>query len=316
MVQKIPYESHFIICKKYKSGINTPQIAKEYGVNPTTIRNILIKNNVVLRSSQTSNRKMKFHTEEIFKLYKKGLSSVEIAKKFNVNNSTILRELRKSGVKIRKGKDYRVYSCNLDFFENLNTEEKAYWIGFIAADGSVNKRKKQSSLTISLSSRDRSHLEKFKTSIKSSHPIRDYKVGEYDVSSVSISSRKLVKDLIKYNIVQNKSLIYSMPKNIPNHLLNHFIRGYVDGDGGFYCGKTKRGYSYHSFEVTSSVTFSKEIQKLLMKECNLNKTKMASTGKAKTVRYSGRRQIRRIHDWIYKNATLWLERKRLTSELD
>lgn len=318
MAQKISNENHATICKKYKDGINTPQLAKEYFVNATTIRSILIKNGIAIRSRPESNRKIKKFEEEITNLYKAGKSSVEIAKKFEVNSTTILRELKSSGTDIKKSGDYRTYYCNFDFFEKMDCEEKAYWVGFIAADGAVVVRQNQSSLTISLSSKDRNHLEKFKKSIESEHKIRDYKINGFDVSSISISNRKLIKDLKQYNIIQNKSLVYSMPENVPDDLLNHFIRGYIDGDGGFYISKrkereTRRACKEYSFEVTSSEFFINDIQKILMKECGLNKTKLKPTGKAFTLKYCGRNQVKKIHDWVYENATLWLERKRLES---
>jgi hypothetical protein len=60
--------------------------------------------------------------------------------------------------------------CDYHFFDKINTEEKAYWLGFIAADGCVTDK---GCLQILLSRKDRDHLELFKKHINGEHPVRD-----------------------------------------------------------------------------------------------------------------------------------------------
>mgnify|MGYP002625860766 CR=1 FL=1 len=47
----------------------------------------------------------------------------------------------------------------------------------------------------------------------------------------SVSSPKMKVDLIRLGAIPNKSLILEFPKDIPNDLIRHFVRGYFDGDG-------------------------------------------------------------------------------------
>jgi intein-encoded DNA endonuclease-like protein len=313
MAQKISNENHAIICKKYKDGINTPQLAKEYFVNATTIRSILIKNGVVVRSRPESNRKIKKFREEITNLYKAGKSSVKIAKKFEVNSTTILRELKSSSTDIKKSGDYRTYYCNFDFFEKMDCEEKAYWVGFIAADGAVVVRQNQSSLTISLSSKDRNHLEKFKKSIESEHKIRDYKTNGFDVSSISISNRKLVKDLKQYNIIQNKSLVYSMPENVPDDLLNHFIRGYMDGDGYVVNWKRKNRNNIKELKVgfCGTTEFLEDLKSCINTNLDLTVGCIYKTSNSPIfcLEYTGVKTSLLIKDYLYNNASKFMQRK-------
>ena len=48
---------------------------------------------------------------------------------------------------------------NRHIFDEINSPEKAYWLGFIVADGYLNDDKNM--LRIKLGNKDKSHLEKF-----------------------------------------------------------------------------------------------------------------------------------------------------------
>jgi len=260
------------------------------------------------------NKFSEFEEQEISLKYLNGESSVVLSKIYNVSYSTILRIIRRNNINVRTQPEaQRKYNCDYNFFEDINTEEKAYWLGFIAADGCVNVRKNQSVLTISLQGKDENHLEKFKKNINSTHPIRKYKVNKYNVCSISISNKKLVNDLNKYGIIQNKSLILEFPI-IKKEFLNHFLRGYIDGDGGFYPYKKfnkKRNnyYNEYEFSVTSSKNFLEDFQKILIENCSLNETKLKKAGNAFTLRYSGHNQVDRIFNFIYSNCLVYLDRK-------
>lgn len=58
---------------------------------------------------------------------------------------------------------------NSNFFNEITSNNIAYWIGFITADGSVNKN----SLSIGLALKDKEHLEKFLKAIQATTPIRE-----------------------------------------------------------------------------------------------------------------------------------------------
>ncbi len=271
-----------------------------------------------------TNLKLENLKEQIISEYKSGLSGTALGKKYGVWPTTITSYLKKWNVPRRQNGDFRKYVCNFNFFELILTEAVAYWLGFIAADGYISNLSTQHVLRISLSSLDRDHLQKFLNDIDGNYPIHDRTLSnkkknknykDSHVSTISISNKKIVSDLVKYGLFQNKSLVLKFIENIPEHLLHHFCRGYVDGDGGFYCyeaynNKNNKSYKYYSFENTSSWDFNNRFQEILIEKCNLNKTKHAVTGNACTMRYMGREQVGRIFNWLYKDATIFLERKR------
>lgn len=165
---------------------------------------------------------------EIQELYKQGFSSRAIGEKLGCSKNTILRSLKNSGIERRTTQvTSRIYCFDETVFDTI-TEESAYWIGFLMADGSINdKNGGAASIQISLQRRDRFQLEKFKNFLKSEHPIFEYKNKE--ISHFGIRSNRLVNKLSEYGVVPRKSFIASPPNCIEFN--RHFWRGIIDGDG-------------------------------------------------------------------------------------
>lgn len=235
------------------------------------------------------------------------LSTVKIAEMMSMSASTVYHLLKKSNVNIRSNKENsRKYTCNEQFFKQIDTEEKAYWLGFIYADGYISNN----NLGITLSEIDKDHLYKFSESIKSTYPINTYKYSGYkDVygSRVVIKSDMLISDLIHNGVFYNKSLILLPPKNIPDNLLMHFIRGYMDGDGSISVSKTKYGDSYKlRFEGTKEML--DWIQLIFKTNCKLQK-RNKDTKNSYSLDYGGNISVLSKLNLIYNNANVFLPRK-------
>lgn len=196
----------------------------------------------------------------------------------------------------------RKKECNENFFENLDIEDSAYWAGFILGDGCLTNN----SLRIGLSIVDLNHLKKFQKNIKSEYLLS----STSEKCNTSICRPKLIEDLTKHGITKDKSKHCVIPKSLSENMLHHFMRGLFDADGSFYIDKLNK--SAH-FSVCSSVeSFLEEYQQILMKECDLNKTKIRDirkNGKCYEFAYCGNLQVKRIMDYLYKDATIYLERK-------
>ena len=116
-------------------------------------------------------------------------------------------------------------------FEKIDTEEKAYWLGFLYADGSVGS--KEDKIELGLAEKDLKHIEKFKTFMNINNKISyREKTKSY---RMSFRSAQCKQDLINKGCVPKKSLILNFPNEnqVPKYLIRHFIRGYFDGDGCF-----------------------------------------------------------------------------------
>lgn len=188
-------------------------------------------------------RKVKFDeivVQEILDRYDKGECITNLNKEYH---TTKVRDLLiENGRKVpesRKGQGgaKRKYTLNENYFEKLDSKDKAYFLGFIYADGFITKRSTgQNILGITLAEDE--PLEKFKKYIGCNKPIGVYqKKGSYSNKSVehklALISNKLVSDVEKLGVIENKTLVLTFPE-LPTELVHHFIRGYFDGDGSVF----------------------------------------------------------------------------------
>lgn len=123
----------------------------------------------------------------------------------------------------------RQFNLNDNYFSSEN-ERMAYLLGFLASDGTVDK--KNNRIKISLSSVDKDFLIAIKKELEYEGDILDYQTSNgFGVSELTFTSQQIKKDLAKYNIVPNKTFTYTFPEKLTKKYWIDFIRGYFDGDG-------------------------------------------------------------------------------------
>lgn len=250
--------------------------------------------------------------KEILENYiNKELSYKEIAKIFNVNEKTIKRNAKKYGLTSKIGSQgARKHKFNERYFENIDSEEKAYWLGFIAADGCVYKNKQSYRLQINLKGSDIDHLKKFQKAICSDYKITEKKVGkaQSNTCQLKINSTKMCNDLIKNNIIERKSIIFE-PPILNKNLMNHFIRGYFDGDGWITSYKRKDSNGYRN-EV--GIIGGKKALNYFIDFLPKGFSKYEKYKDDKIIQISGAsiKTISETYNYLYKNATIFLDRKK------
>lgn len=208
-------------------------------------------------------------------------------------------------------------SVDHNFFSK-NTPKVFYWAGFIAADGCVMKKNEDryKVLVITLSIKDKDHLLKFKRAIKYKGSIYENdkpESGTAPYCSIQIRSDKIFNDLKRFGVVPQKSLIFKLPSNMKNHkLINHFLRGYADGDGSWGI-RTRRGRKDLRLTLLGTKQFLEMFKYILNKNCNIsNKQGVRLINKIYCVVFSGANQIKSVRGFIYKGATpsIMLKRKK------
>lgn len=212
--------------------------------------------------------------------------------------------------RIRLSRAHRKYNLDETFFEKINSEEKAYWLGFFAGDGAITDEN-----TIRLSLKDKEHVKKFKETVKWTG--KDYFHKDTDALEVYFKSFKMMKDLASYFVTPRKTFTVKFPK-IPKLLERHFIRGVFDADGcvnkavRINRGKSGQIYIFYGgeFSIEGNKDFVSDIQKRLI-GLELPRTSLNYSGKnINRVRYGGINQLRKIYNYLYEGATLFLERKK------
>ena len=250
--------------------------------------------------------------KEILENYiNKELSYKEIAKIFNVNEKTIKINAKKYGLTSKIGSQgARKHKFNERYFENIDSEEKAYWLGFIAADGCVYKNKQSYRLQINLKGSDIDHLKKFQKAICSDYKITEKKVGkaQSNTCQLKINSTKMCNDLIKNNIIERKSIIFE-PPILNKNLMSHFIRGYFDGDGWITSYKRKDSNSYRN-EV--GIIGGKKALNYFIDFLPKGFSKYEKYKDDKIIQISGSsiKTISETYNYLYENATIFLDRKK------
>ena len=225
------------------------------------------------------------------------LNHREIGILYNVVPSLIcqiLKSLNVSGRKYGNGK----YTHDKNYFKTINTIKKAYFLGFIVADGNVFKNR----FSMNLQQRDSYILEKLKKDIQYTGPLtfkKRYLPHYQDAKNLVIESKDIVSDLAKYGVVPRKSLISYFP-NIPKEFFSHFIRGIFDGDGT--CNKNPSGQML--FSIVGTFELLNSIQDILVENCNLNKNRIIKEKNKQIfiLSYAGNHITKRIFDYIYKDC--------------
>jgi len=210
------------------------------------------------------------------------------------------------------------YYANDNAFSGTLDEYKTYWLGFLAADGCILKDHR---IQLKLKKSDINHIKKFKLFLDYDGVIENNKcqLGKkirhkglrkyYETSMVRVSSKQICSDLKRYEIIRRKSLILKFPSNIPNDLLRHYIRGYIDGDGCWNSDHKK--YPTMTLTILSTKNFLKSINEILFEKkivYGLNKIKKPS--KIHALCFGGNKQIKRIAKWLYYESNIYLNRKK------
>jgi transposase-like protein len=267
------------------------------------------------------NKKAPLNIEMVERLYRQLGSLSAVAKEIGCTKEGVRLVMKRNGFDIKR---QIIYNANYNLFKEEN-EQSLYWAGFIAADGCVKQRKTNCSdrfeLQIALSSKDHKHLEKFKNDIQYDGPIRksiskNSKINplwnDTESCEIQITSKEIFDDLSKYNIVPRKSLIYTFPEWLITHpLINHFMRGYFDGDGSWYLQKYLQKKQQLMFSLRGTPEFLTTYRTILERECGLqrrDKLIRINSGIG-VLEYGGNGITSKIASFLYKDASIYLDRK-------
>ena len=256
---------------------------------------------------------------ELLTKYETGkFTAVDLAKEYPVSSTAINRLLRRHGYKAKSQSELqRKYNIDETFFDVINTEEKAYFLGFLYADGYNNTDR--SSVALSLKEDDKEILIRLNSLLQPTKPLGYYKKNKlkrgFENSQneyrLVIANKHISERLVELGCGKAKThnLKFPTEEQVPSHLIRHFVRGYFDGDGSVSGDKQKQ------FSFVGTIDFLLPLQQILVKELNFSKTKLDQRHEdredsIRALRYCGINQCITFRDWLYKDATIYLERKK------
>lgn len=245
---------------------------------------------------------MRKHIESLTKFSRATIYNHIVRAKLN-NKDNALTEQQRLG--------RRKYNVDDSFFDVIDTEEKAYWLGFFFADGYVMSI--EDKIGISLGIKDMDHLNLFKAHIKAENPIKEYiQKSAYKENTkycrIQITSQQLKRGLVDKGVVENKTLITHYPAydKVPKHLMSHFVRGYFDGDGSFSISTKTVPYN---IKICGTHGFLDGI----LNEVGINRPLYQRYPDRNVDNYyislASRGDIKLLSDYMYNDAHVYLQRK-------
>lgn len=225
---------------------------------------------------------------------------------------------------------YRKYKVNENYFEDINSHEKAYILGFIYADGYNG----EDTLELAQNMEREDVLIHIKKALETDQEIKYYVPNK---GTLNIYSKKICSDLANLGAIRNKSLVLQFPTFLPEDLMCSFILGYFDGDGCVWDGKRKkmtvkddrhpgqtRERIVHNvkFTFTGNYNFINALQDYLISKNIVNKKTKLNFSKAKnttnnttdkvcTMEYSGRKQMAKLYEFMYSKSPIYCQEKKL-----
>lgn len=251
---------------------------------------------------------LKYSEQEIKKFgeyYNLGHSLKETSEYFNVNYHTLKQNLIRFGYRKPIKILNKQRSKKIEYFDKIDTHEKAYFLGLLYSDGYICKTPYGVNVGIALQKQDKYILEYLKKEFNVSNKISDYK----NSSKFSVCCINLYNKLLKLGIKENKSnLDFGIP-NIDDEFINSSILGYFDGDGCITIKST--GYSVVSICCNSKI-FLEEIQNVLNSK-NIKTRPICTEKRSKnnlyTLYLSKKENQLKFMNFIYKNSKIFLYRK-------
>jgi len=309
-------EREEFICQAYLNRTHTTtQLQQEFRIYPNEIYKVLKKNNIELRGANLPKEKALKICEE----YKSGKSFKTICEELNISESTISKIIKKYKMETRKeaGQFPRKYNLDETILKNIDTFEKAQFLGLIYSDGSLSKYNRN--ISIRLREDDKDYLDKWRIShLKTDKPLgytyTPKMVGPITgkvynrtlgTSILDISSMNIYKDALKLGLCSNKTKANLPMPNIPEELKIAFILGLFEGDGSVsYCLNNKSRYFSIACQENMGLDIKKYFDSIGLFS-SFNKRKYICT-----VSIKRKEDLKKLYNLLYQDASIYMKRKK------
>lgn len=316
-IKYIPTKDEIENMKKfYNLGLSINQLHILFNRKGETISKHLKESGIIIEK-----RKNKLAEEQIeiliIEMYNFGLSMQKIMGILKIGKKKVLDILNKNNISIRDNSDYRIYTLNENYFDIIDSPNKAYILGFLYADGCVSKNKYN--IQLSLQEGDIEILQKIKYELDSNAPLIFREFSKYNDKTghnqqnqwaLFIHSRHMHESLCKLGVVPQKTHGITYPDFLLDEFHSHFLRGVLDGDGCIHAPYGNYG-KHKMVDICGTQTFCNQAKEVIEKTLGIHCSiiKINKNGSTYRITISGGRQVSKLLDWIYKDADLKLNRK-------
>ena len=329
----------------YEKGYTYPEIAAELGKTTRACQSKAIRLGLKKKECNVwiNNSRSDFWSkEDVDKLLDCAdnySSYEEIAKIMNRSIKAISCKLHELNKHIKEKSDIeeslyrRAYSVDDNYFEYIDSQKKAYWLGWLITDGYVvstlNTKRgliKSNKIGLKLVYSDEDIIFDFKKDLKSTFPIEYTKersnliLQNEDVKEIKskkqvcleITSAKMIQDLAKYGIHQNKTYDVTFPKELDSKYYPGFIAGVISGDGCIDLKKNHGKTLILRCTIAVNMDLVQKIREILIKEICMNPEKKFSKYESSKCLYRlelNQTETIALYYWLQKNGISLMERK-------
>ena len=200
------------------------------------------------------------------------------------------------------------YVRNSNVFERIDTEEKAYWLGFLYADGYINQDTGE--ITIGLGEKDKEHIVKFQQFLQTDAPFKDkINNGGHPYRYFRIYDKIMSQDLYKQGLYSKKSLSLKPSFIMEPKFYVAWTRGLFDGDGSIFPVKNSKKSIRYRIDLIGTQPILKKVQEIWQIERKLDYSRSVP----KFVICS-KTQVNQILHLLYDDAKIYLDRKKNLAE--
>lgn len=262
--------------------------------------------------------KSKLDGTSVIEDYLGGFSANQLAERYGMSDVAVRNYLKKKRVEMRKSNDpvYDInraspYTFNEHWLDELDSPEKFYFLGFFAADGC--NFKKQNNVKIKLQTGDLELLEKFKVLLESDRPIYDVYQKATDNRKESFqkhlifTSKYFCSRLEELGLPERKTYCLHFPDYIPEIYLRDYIRRVFDGDGSITINRD--GKARGTSDIAGHPCFLKELKSVIENTLPINIIFYQINETCAHLKINRQEDIKLFMDWMYKESSLYLERK-------
>jgi hypothetical protein len=230
----------------------------------------------------------------------------KLSELYNVTQKGILYVLHKKGVKVRSfGEEHRKYDVNENFFETIDTQEKAYCLGFFLSDGYNYTKKGAIEIQQTI---DKDIIFKIRELLFNKRK-PEIKLNCSKSYRINVCRKKISEDLEKLGCMQKKTYKVIFPEFLKEKFIPHFIRGYLDGDGCVFISKNKKNIVV---SFTGTLAFCSSIKNIIKDKLNINSymhTEHRCNDSIKKLEFGGRKACVTLLNWIYNDSKIHGNRK-------
>lgn len=284
-------ERDFLIIQLYENDLTPKEIMERVSCSEGTIYNVLKRHNI-----ETKVKKIKITKEieqEIIDSYNNFESIFSISKRTGIYSEKIKEIIFKNKVKPISYSKRENPFLKEDYFEVIDSHEKAYWIGWLITDGNIFGN----SITFSLQKKDLYILELLEKDLGLNDKISN--ISNY--VRFNFGCKKMVEDLKKYGIVENKTFTVNIPE-IDSKYYPSLLRGCLDGDGSLLIMNSRNKIELE-LSFTGNIQCVKRFNYLISNLTGLQEKNVTKNGNSVyRVRWSNKEEIIKICTLLYKNC--------------